>query len=1086
MPEACCRLSLWGAAAAALLATAGSGLALAQQKVHITYHWHMEQPIYWPDRQVSGNDRYERAWESILRTDGGAAHPSNNLREIFSLPDRVAGYRFRMRDSINSIRWTNEGGAQISYSGGLIENIQSLAAANQLGYGSDWNSWLREARSWSTTGGAARPRADIVLFSHHHALLPLLEPSTVRKQIQLYKAAYSDAWMGGAGAGTAISSGFFPSEMAFSTRMIPALAAEGVAWSFVSAEKISRASTTFPVVLGSGGVNTDPPNRADQLNVHTDPYLRIQISRGCAPAEAYPFSLTPRRARYVDPDTGVATSLIVVPCSQSLGWQDGYSPMGLGDINTLQTRNDPNRPMLLVLAHDGDNAWGGGFSYYMEAVPNFASQAQNAGYSMSTVERYLADHPVPANDFVHVEDGAWVNADGDFGAPTFLNWNWPLLSASGQVDIDNGWHEDARNWAVITAAQNRMDTAEQIWRAQGGTFDIRKVLYPDATTNALERGWHYFGGALNSGYMYYGTAEDFEVKPSVACNEALRLVNPIIAGAPASGPTSDLTPPTIWVPQRFPWNPGTLNFGPQFGYRQVNNNGDFAVYTFASDASGIPDGAVVLKYRIDADGTNALSNFENETYAGGAGVGAWQSITMTRRAFPAGNVYNNPTINFFEMPTVIADQYTAWVRDIRSKLVDYYVEATDSRGNVKRSPIQHVWIGDGAGAGGGGSAVTLTPTPPTAGQSVTISYNPSGTPLAGSANGTGTVRLHCGFNGWQNIITPGPALTFDAQAQRWTVTISIPTTATTMEIAFNNGAGTWDNNSGADYRFTVQAAPPVSGACCVSGSCSVVLSTACTAAGSTFSAGAVCQPSPCPPPPPLQWAIDGNLDPQATLVGTNGTMFLRAGLSGDVLYIAAPNTANSNDHFIFLARPPTTPGVLRPAQWAKAGQVAQWEAFLAAESSNGFAGWFDQGVGVAAQQQRGAVFEGTINLRQEFGLGATAPLPETIALAFAAYNTPDAGVLRANLQVPASTNNDGNLDASEYVTVRLCEIRVGGPACCPVDFDGNGVRQPADIFAFLNAYFGDPPGNLRTDFNGDQQRTPSDIFAFLSAYFVGC
>ncbi len=28
------------------------------------------------------------------------------------------------------------------------------------------------------------------------------------------------------------------------------------------------------------------------------------------------------------------------------------------------------------------------------------------------VPRYLADFPVDPNDIVHVEDGAWVNADG--------------------------------------------------------------------------------------------------------------------------------------------------------------------------------------------------------------------------------------------------------------------------------------------------------------------------------------------------------------------------------------------------------------------------------------------------------------------------------------------------------------------------------------------------------------------------------------------------------------------------------------------------------------------------------------------------
>jgi hypothetical protein len=46
--------------------------------------------------------------------------------------------------------------------------------------------------------------------------------------------------------------------------------------------------------------------------------------------------------------------------------------------------------------------------------------------------------------------------------PSCLNWNWPPVNGSGQIDIENGWAEDIRNWAVITAAQNRVETAEQI------------------------------------------------------------------------------------------------------------------------------------------------------------------------------------------------------------------------------------------------------------------------------------------------------------------------------------------------------------------------------------------------------------------------------------------------------------------------------------------------------------------------------------------------------------------------------------------------------------------------------------------------
>jgi len=214
------------------------------------------------------------------------------------------------------------------------------------------------------------------------------------------------------------------------------------------------------VVLGSGGVNSEPPNPADQVKPPAGNYVRRSISRGCSPAEAAPFAFTPHRAAWVDPDTGPVTTLVVVPCAQALGWEDGYAPLALNGLHELQAHNDPARPMLVVLAHDGDNAWGGGYDYYMNAVPNLAAQAEASGYRVTVVEQYLADRPVPAGDIVHVEDGAWVNADGDFGSPRFLNWNWPPVDASGQADVAAGWALDERNGAVIIAAQNVVDTAE--------------------------------------------------------------------------------------------------------------------------------------------------------------------------------------------------------------------------------------------------------------------------------------------------------------------------------------------------------------------------------------------------------------------------------------------------------------------------------------------------------------------------------------------------------------------------------------------------------------------------------------------------
>ena len=55
------------------------------------------------------------------------------------------------------------------------------------------------------------------------------------------------------------------------------------------------------------------------------------------------------------------------------------------------------------------------------------------GYTATTIQQYLSQYPVDEDDLVHVEDGGWVNPDGDFGSPQSLNWNWPLIPNNAQV-----------------------------------------------------------------------------------------------------------------------------------------------------------------------------------------------------------------------------------------------------------------------------------------------------------------------------------------------------------------------------------------------------------------------------------------------------------------------------------------------------------------------------------------------------------------------------------------------------------------------------------------------------------------------------
>ncbi|MDX2176149.1 MAG: carbohydrate-binding protein [Candidatus Sumerlaeia bacterium] len=789
-------LSALAIALAALGVLTAPVAAPAQGQVNrapkVTWHWHQHQPIYWNDKtRSSADDRYETAWESIQQKDGGNAHPSNNLREIFGKDDRVAAYQWRMRDSLGSIGSHLNSGVTVTYSGALMENIKSLGNANQLGYSGGWKNPILEAINWRTTGGARR--MDITNFTHHHSLTGLQDPVTIAMEIRLNQ----EMQMQTLGLSmNDLSDGFFPTELTFSTRLIPTLLDAGIEWTYVSGEKIARAMPDFPLVLGSGGVMCAPPNRADKLNPPGVNFLRYSIDRGCSPVNANPASYQPAYVQWVDPNSPLGNptvrKMVAVPIDQAWSWNDGYRCIGSSFLDDINSRNNTNQPSLVVLGHDGDNAFGGGFSYYLECVPNLANDARNKGYEVTVVEQYLSQFPPSTSNVIHVEDGGWVNADSDFGSPTFINWNYPLLSSTGQVDPVNGWHEKIRDMAIFTATLNRVLTAQQI---TGHTPNFAKILNPDGSTAAVDKAWHYFLGSLDSGNVYFGPAEDLEVKATLGCNEANQRIDSILSNL-----SNDLTPPSILLPQRFPYNPGGENYGVEFGYRRVVDDGDFHIYTFAADASGVASST--LKYRIDTDGANPLTSHVNELYADGSStgeVGAWQSLAMTKRVFPKGLPagYTNGAINFFELPTHIADHFSVPVNGLRDVLIDYYVESVDTRGNVSRSPIQHVYIGDGSGSGGGDTTVTIAPNPPVRGESATITYNATGRPLDAAAN----VYIHRGQNGWQNVVTPDPQMVPTGTPKQFTHTFTVPDTATVVNAVFNNGTGTWDNNSGQDWAF---------------------------------------------------------------------------------------------------------------------------------------------------------------------------------------------------------------------------------------------------------------------------------------------
>ncbi len=292
--------------------------------------------------------------------------------------------------------------------------------------------------------------------------------------------------------------------------------------------------------------------------------------------------------------------------------------------------------------------------------------------------------------------------------------------------------------------------------------------------------------------------------------------------------------------------------------------------------------------------------------------------------------------------------------------------------------------------------VDVSPYPILAGEPVTVLYDPSGRPLDGAA----AVYAHYGFNDWTGVPADDPSMTWNASASAWEITLDVPDTAQQFDIVFNDGAGTWDNNNGADWHLFVIGSQA------------------------------------------KQWTLDGEVDDDAVLIAANGGVQLYAGVRNGLLYLAAPRATAGNDHFIFVT---DVPGGQRAAPWDKTGTVANWSTYIGNEVDNGWVGWFsaDGDTSVTAS----GWIEATLDLAGEFGA-----VPSQIHLAFAAYETAVDGLLQPALQVPGSQDGNGNINAGEYLAVNVADIATG---CFPLDLDRDCDVDADDYLRFVGC-LGEP------------------------------
>lgn len=821
-----------------------AGVAHAQNPIHVTYLWHMHQPVYYPYESVQATDAAGRFNFSVAATHN----------------DRTGNYTSWPKDAVQqgADKGMAHAGAQCSFSGSLGENLNGL-------WGGNWYGDYRWARNGLRTS-LNNPRLDMVGIAYHHSLMPLTSKESMKMQIRLHKELYAEIWNA-----AEYSKGFWPPECAFSESMIPALVDEGLEWVIVDNGHFDRACQNYPWV----DATSIRPNPADQMN--PDPATIgsqwVQLNNVWAPSKvSAPWGYQPHKVKYVNPYTGAEQKMVAVPAARYEGNENGRGGYGSfkpenvwGSYANNGINNDASHPMIILCHSDGDNygmknsdAWHAQHGNFLEMCKS------DARFDNTTVQDYLQMYPVANNDVIHVEPGSWVGIDG--GTPYFDKWR--------ENNARDGEHPDLWSWSVIVAAQNRVIHADLLENA----YTMNDVQWGIGSDTA--KAWHFYLQGETSCYWYwdFDRANPWDGNATRACNLAIPFANAVINRHASTDPVG----PSIFPPQRSIYNPGGKHWN-----ETTNQPTTFQVWTFIADVNDVA--AARLYVRQDLDGLNPISENDNEVFTQNAAkVGAWSVSSMTNSWYPTVQGPQVPT------PANRAMKYDGTISGYNNVLLDYFVEAVDTRGNTNRSDIMHVWVGQS----GVVNPVTFQPSLPDncTGSTLRIAYNSASRNLSGANPVSAVIRylgantsnevtmsgatgglwgytsaipvgatsavvyfknggtvddnsganwsiaiaacsvppattfeppapngcvpvkityapndgllknatpisIHVGFNGWQGVITPDPVMT--ATGSSWTYTYSPPAGAYEINCVFNNGGATWDNNNGQDYKVAV-------------------------------------------------------------------------------------------------------------------------------------------------------------------------------------------------------------------------------------------------------------------------------------------
>lgn len=686
--------------------------------------------------------------------DSGAPMPHDDLVSYYSHHAKTGAYlTWPMITANENAKNHSLSQTHVTMSASVINNVQSFAELGNLdGYNLGWGNYWKETQANTKTSNGHNA-LDTIHFAGHHTMGPLVGNDYFLKDLIYQNVTLAQDYF--LGDSFKSSKGFFPTELGFSERIIPVLSKLGIEWSVLGNVHYSRTLRDYPY-LNDPGKDTliSPPNRADLQNEsNLGDWVELHMfNEQQTTFNKFPFASIPHWVQYIDPQTGEAHNIAGIPVEQASSWEEGYQGSVTasalkpfeGEAGTL------GRKQYFVIAHDGDNS-GGRAGDLGTWLASGNTTYPDSGVTGMGVDEYLRANPIPADDIVHVQDGSWIDTRDSSADPTWYHWHIPMgvwntqmtqfntvndtdfiATRTHMVSLELGYHYLERNFALLQAAENYAKTAEQIWLDDnpnhwkpsssqdqqvtyaGNQLNPWMMSYPvkgdennnyAGGANPAELSWYFLLASIDSGFGYYDENVDDGVKPTVSFNQSLHFSTPYVDANLAK----DKTGPSVWWPQRYPYNPGSANSSKAEGWATIYADTTFALYTYAYDASGISDLQVKVrvhknKWADAKDKTFQLYNpaaHASDANVDPSRVGDWESFSMKVRDLTPdmnGVDWQPSGKEIFNVVPAkkIGNMYYSYFDQYQEQLLDYYIEATDSKGNVTRSDIQQVYVGAGS------------------------------------------------------------------------------------------------------------------------------------------------------------------------------------------------------------------------------------------------------------------------------------------------------------------------------------------------------------------------------------------------------